>query len=541
MGKPKAAPAPAQPDPAAVAQAQTASNLQTSIANSYMGNANQYSPMGSMEFNPVGTVNVGGYEVPRWESTQSFSPEQQQLYNQNVALEQLQNNVAGDQMTRLSGYLSQPFDQSNLVPRVQSIAQPQYYSNYQSQTGVPLNYSLGAENITSFDPSFYQGLQSDAGLSATAQGTFDDVGGPQRSIGPQDWSEDRLRVEDAINSRLNPQLDRDRASLENTLVNQGLVRGSQAFNDAMDESNRQANDARMQTILAGGQEQSRLAGLDFNQFQLENSAQQQAYDQAMNRVGFQNQALAQNNDINLKAGEFRNNAATQNLQNYIAGNVAQNTAAQMAFDQSAQNRQFSNVTAQQEMDNYNAYLDRLNAQQQTIFGNQMNTAEYYNTLRERQLQENLAVRNQPISEISALMSGGQPTIPQFTAFRPSPMGETPIGDYTYKGYDTASRNWQAQQQAAAQSRAGMYNLGSSLFGTLGRAATGGMFGSDRRLKRDIRPLGITGSHDLPLYSFKYLWDDVPRVGFMADEVAAVRPDAVANDNLGFALVNYGAL
>jgi hypothetical protein len=514
MGKPKAAPAPAQPDPAAVAQAQTASNLQTSIANSYMGNANQYSPMGSMEFNPVGTVNVGGYEVPRWESVQSFSPEQQNLYNQNVSLETLQNNIAGDQLSRMSNYLSTPFDQSNLVPRVQSIAQPQYYSNYQSQTGVPLNYSLGTENITQFDPSFYSDLQT----------WFNDVGDPQRTVGPQDWSEDRLRVEDAIYSRLNPQLDRDRASLENTLVNQGLVRGSQAFNDAMDESNRQANDARMQTILAGGQEQSRLAGLDFQQFGLENQAQQQAYDQAMQRVG------------------FSNDATTQNLQNRIAGNVAQNTAAQMAFDQSAQNRQFSNVTAQQEMDNYNTYLDRLNSQQQTMFGNQMNIAEYYNTLRERQFQENLAVRNQPISEISALMNGGQPTIPQFTAFRPSPMGETPIGQYTYQGYDTASRNWQAQQQAAAQSRAGMYNLGASLFGLGGRSLTGGgMFSSDRRLKRDIKSLGITGSHDLPLYSFKYVWDDVPRVGFMADDVAAVRPDAVANDNLGFALVNYGAL
>jgi hypothetical protein len=540
MGKPKAAPAPAQPDPAAVARAQTTSNLQTSIANTYMGNANQYSPFGSMEFNQVGSQQVGGETIPLWESIQTLSPEQQNLYNQNVALETQQNNIAGDQMSRLSDYLSVPFNQSNLVPRVQSIAQPLQYSNWQSQTGVPLNYSLGTENITQFDPSVYRGLLPDAGMSMTAVGQFSDVGGPSREVGPQDWSEDRLRVEEAIQSRMNPQIDRDRASLENTLVNQGLVRGSQAFNDAMDENNRQANDARMQSILAGGQEQSRLAGLDFQQFGLENQAQQQAYDQAMSRVGFQNQALAQNNDIALKAAEFNNNSSTQDFQNRMAGNVAQNTAAQMAFDQSAQNRQFSNVTAQQEMDNFNANVDRQNAQQQTMFGNQLNLAEYYNTLRERQFQENLAVRNQPISEISALMNGGQPTIPQFTSFRPSPMGETPIGQYTYSGYDTASRNWQAQQQAAAQSRAGMYNLGSSLFGTLGRAATGGMF-SDRRLKRDIKALGITGSHNLPLYSFRYIWDDVPRVGFMADEVAAVRPDAVANDNLGFAYVDYGAL
>jgi hypothetical protein len=515
MGKPKAAPAPAQPDPAAVARAQTTSNLQTSIANTYMGNANQYSPFGSMEFNQVGSQQVGGETVPQWESIQTLSPEQQNLYNQNVSLETLQNNIAGDQLSRMSGYLSTPFTQENLVPRIQSIAQPQYYNNWQSQTGVPLNYSLGTENITQFDPSSYKGLL----------GSLDNnVGTLQMNVGPQDWSEDRLRVEEAIQSRMNPQIDRDRASLENTLVNQGLVRGSQAFNDAMDENNRQANDARMQSILAGGQEQSRLAGLDFQQFQLENQAATQDLTNAKTW------------------GDFYNNSATQDFQNRMAGNVAQNTAAQMAFDQSAQNRQFSNVTAQQEMDNFNANVDRQNAQQQTMFGNQLNLAEYYNTLRERQFQENLAVRNQPISEISALMNGGQPTIPQFTSFRPSPMGETPVGQYTYQGYDTASKNWQAQQQAAAASRAGMYNLGASLFGTAGRMATGGMFGSsDRRLKRNIKSLGITGSHDLPMYSFKYLWDDVTHVGFMADEVAAVRPDAVANDNLGFAYVNYGSL
>jgi hypothetical protein len=191
------------------------------------------------------------------------------------------------------------------------------------------------------------------------------------------------------------------------------------------------------------------------------------------------------------------------------------------------------------MDNYNSALDRLNAQQQSVFGNQINIAEYYNTLRERQLQENLAVRNQPISEISALMSGGQPTIPQFTPFRPSPMGETPIGQYTYSGYDTASRNWQAQQQAAAQSRAGMYNLGASLFGTAGRMATGGMFGSDRRLKRDIKPL-VEGPRGLMLYSYKYVWDDVPRVGVMADEVEKVLPGAVI-EVAGFKAVDYNQL
>ncbi|HYH17889.1 MAG TPA: tail fiber domain-containing protein [Azospirillum sp.] len=64
--------------------------------------------------------------------------------------------------------------------------------------------------------------------------------------------------------------------------------------------------------------------------------------------------------------------------------------------------------------------------------------------------------------------------------------------------------------------------------------------SDRRLKTDITPAG-TGSHDLPVYRFRYLWDaaDAPlRTGFMADEVERVMPDAVFEVS-GFKAVDYG--
>ena len=63
-------------------------------------------------------------------------------------------------------------------------------------------------------------------------------------------------------SRLNPQMERARASLETTLANRGIRPGSEAYDRAMRNMGETENDARMQVILNSGQEQSRMAGLD---------------------------------------------------------------------------------------------------------------------------------------------------------------------------------------------------------------------------------------------------------------------------------------
>lgn len=63
--------------------------------------------------------------------------------------------------------------------------------------------------------------------------------------------------------------------------------------------------------------------------------------------------------------------------------------------------------------------------------------------------------------------------------------------------------------------------------------------SDRRLKRDIERIG-THPSGVPLYSFRYLNDDTPRIGVMADEVEKVMPEAVGERD-GFKTVNYAML
>lgn len=77
---------------------------------------------------------------------------------------------------------------------------------------------------------------------------------------------------------------------------------------------------------------------------------------------------------------------------------------------------------------------------------------------------------------------------------------------------------------------------AGLFG--GAGALLGLF-SDRRLKREIVPLGADDNGQ-PWYEYSYIWDEpgVRRVGVMADEAP---PHAVSVHPSGYLMVDYGAL
>jgi hypothetical protein len=64
--------------------------------------------------------------------------------------------------------------------------------------------------------------------------------------------------------------------------------------------------------------------------------------------------------------------------------------------------------------------------------------------------------------------------------------------------------------------------------------------SDIRLKRDIAQLGELDS-GINLYRYRYLWSDTTFVGVMAQEVAAVMPQAVQRGADGYLRVDYARL
>lgn len=140
-------------------------------------------------------------------------------------------------------------------------------------------------------------------------------------------------------------------------------------------------------------------------------------------------------------------------------------------------------------------------------------------------QELLTERNQPINEITALLSGSQVSNPTFTS---TPQTQVAGVDYTgvvNNNYNNAMKQYQSDVSSGNAAMGGMFGLG----GTIGSAALkyggGAALFSDRRLKKDIRRVG-TLDNGLPVYVYRYKMGGPPQIGLMADEVEQVHPEAV---------------
>ena len=134
----------------------------------------------------------------------------------------------------------------------------------------------------------------------------------------------------------------------------------------------------------------------------------------------------------------------------------------------------------------------------------------------------LTERNQPINEITALLSGGQVSQPNFVNPNAAQVQGTDnaaiIGNY-----DNQLMNQWAQNQAA---------MGSALSGV------GGLFAlSDERAKEDKEKIGET-KDGLGIYSYRYKGSPKTEIGLMAQEVVKKKPRAVAKRPDGLMAVNY---
>jgi hypothetical protein len=291
--------------------------------------------------------------------------------------------------------------------------------------------------------------------------------------------------------RMNPQLQRERAGVEQRLADQGIRYGSQAYTSAMDDYNRQANDARFAAVGQAGTEQQRMSDMAAKAAGFENAAQQQAYTQAQGRGEFANQAQSQNYTQALGAGSFAN--AAQQQQN------AQNASA----------AGFNNAGLAQQL-----------GQQQSIF-NASNAA------RNQSMQEQYAQRNQPLNEITSLMSGSQVQSPNWLNSPQSQIATTDIGGLINQNFAQQSQNYQAANQNWQSTMGGILGLA----GKLGGAA----IMSDERTKQNIVRMGTVfaaGEDDtpkkLPIYEYEYKGDPVAmrHIGPMAQDVEEIEPKAV---------------
>jgi len=413
---------PQPPNPYATAAAQTGTNVATGVANAFLNNVNQMTPQGNLTYDVTGNYawtdpSTGStYNLPRFTATQTQTPTAARIEAQNNASKETLARTGATQAAKVENILNTPFDPSGAAP-----------------SGGDANNILGVGQAqTSFDPGW-------------------DI---TRSYGPADnFSADRQRVEDAMMARLNPQLQKDRAGIEQRLADQGIRYGSQAYASAMDDYNRQSTDARFAAIGQAGDEQARLNQMAQAQGAFQNAAQAQGYQQNQGLASFANQGLAQ----------------------------------QLAQQQSG----------------FNA----ANAQ------------------RNQYMQEQYQQRNQPLNEITSMMTGSQMQNPNWLNTPSSQIATTDFAGIMGQNAALQAQNYQTQQSAWNSTMGGLLGLG----GKLGAAA----IMSDERVKENIVPMGSVFAENadgerkqLPISEWSYKGDPARHVGPMAQDVEKIDPKAV---------------
>lgn len=89
------------------------------------------------------------------------------------------------------------------------------------------------------------------------------------------------------------------------------------------------------------------------------------------------------------------------------------------------------------------------------------------------IQEALTERNQPINEITALMSGGQVSQPQFAGAGHVGVGGVDYGGMVNNKYQGDLAAWNAQQQSKSAMLGGLFGMGGQLLGGWARGGFGG--------------------------------------------------------------------
>jgi hypothetical protein len=184
---------PATPDPVAVAQAQTGTNIGTAVAQSTLNDTNRVGPGGTTNFNQTGgyTDPQTGQWVPQWTETTNLSPLGNQLLQgqqglTNSYMGTIQNEGANIQPLDISGGANgaivnqgpQAYDPtvSNAVYNEQSsFLNPQWTQNQKdltdqlSRQGIPVGSDAYNSAMTNFNNSKTQAYQG-ASNNAISQG-----------------------------------------------------------------------------------------------------------------------------------------------------------------------------------------------------------------------------------------------------------------------------------------------------------------------------------------------------------------------------------
>ncbi|MFZ9135884.1 MAG: hypothetical protein ACO208_08170, partial [Candidatus Puniceispirillaceae bacterium] len=124
-------------------------------------------------------------------------------------------------------------------------------------------------------------------------------------------------------------------------------------------------------------------------------------------------------------------------------------------------RRYADAMAQQGFANQQAIQGREDVIADARFGQQASIYDALDNARLRELQTQLALRNQPINEITALMSGSQVATPQFDIAQSAMIPTTDYAGIRQQGFQNQMANYQQQNANYQALMGGLFGLGSS--------------------------------------------------------------------------------
>ena len=236
---------------------------------------------------PTGNApDRNAFTTDNWTQNTTLAPQAQAALDSQLAMQRGRSDLANSLMPRVAESINKPFDFSGLQ-----------------------EWGKG-----------YQG----PGVAHTSVPTTADK--LQTSIGntPDYIKSSGDAIYNQATSRLDPRFTQMQSDLDARLANQGITAGSEAYNRAQNNLSLQRNDA-YQTAMnnattQAGADAVRTQGMDLNQANFGNTAQNQIFGQNLNAANFGNQAQQQ---------DF---AQQMNMSNY------QNTLRQAQFAMQQQER-----------------------------------------------------------------------------------------------------------------------------------------------------------------------------------------------------------
>lgn len=408
--------APPPPDYAGAARETAAGNLATARIGQYGNMVNQITPQGTVTYTPrtSGYISTSGQSLTadeynarkaagedvsgfnpleQWTQQVQLSPEQQRAYEQDAAMNERLRGIAGQGIDYVQQALNAPLQDPGKA--VRSVELSDFTQDIGTQKYKNQIANAGELQRTVNDPELLQQKVTDALYNQQTQ-------------------------------YLDPQFAQSQAKLENQLANQGITRGSEAWNNAIQEQARQKQQAY-------------------------ESARQSAIGQGVGAAStlFGNQ---------LAGGQFVNQAQGQQFGQNQAQLQAYNQAQQAMYDQLMGNANLRN------------------AAQSQLFNQRLSNAQLYNAGLQQDFGNQQTLRQEPINILNAVRTGSQlqsAAQPQVNVSQPSQLATVSGPDYLSAATATGQYNqglYNANQASQSNMMGGLMGLGGAGMMTYGMVA-----------------------------------------------------------------------